>query len=95
MHELKKRQARDREKEVKRREKQMEKDKAEREAAAKIRMEQEAYELQVGASKARKAWGLLQCMATGAGTAERLRQLLCSASEAVSWREAAARPAPA
>lgn len=59
VHELKKRQARDREREVKRREKRMEKEKAEREATAKIRMEQEAYELQVGGGE----WG---CVATGA-----------------------------
>lgn len=47
VRELKKRQQKDREKEVRRREKQLEKERAEREAGAKIRMEQEAYELQI------------------------------------------------
>lgn len=47
MRELKKRQQKEREKEVKRREKQLEKEKAERAAQAKLKMEQEAYQLQV------------------------------------------------
>jgi F0F1-type ATP synthase assembly protein I len=48
VRELKKRQQKEREKEVKRREKQLEKEKAERAAQAKLKMEQEAYQLQVG-----------------------------------------------
>lgn len=60
VRELKKRQARDREKEVRRREKRQEKEKAEREAAAKIRMEQEAYELQASEPGARRGRGHLR-----------------------------------
>lgn len=48
VRELKKRQQKEREKEVKRREKQLDKDKADRAAQAKLLMEQEAYQLQVG-----------------------------------------------
>jgi hypothetical protein len=48
VRDLKKRQARDREREVRKRERRQEKERGEREAAAKIRMEQDAYELQVG-----------------------------------------------
>jgi hypothetical protein len=50
VRELKKRQARDRDKEVKRREKQLEKERGEREAAAMMQAEQQAYELQVWGS---------------------------------------------
>lgn len=49
VRELKKRQQKEREKEVKRREKQLEKEKTERAAQAKLKMEQEAYQLQVAA----------------------------------------------
>jgi len=47
VRELKKRQQKEREKEVKRREKQLDKEKAERAAQARLKMEQEAYQLQV------------------------------------------------
>ena len=47
VRELKKRQARDREEEVRKRERRQEKERQERESSAKIRMEQDAYELQV------------------------------------------------
>ncbi|WIA19827.1 hypothetical protein OEZ85_005735 [Tetradesmus obliquus] len=49
VRELKKRQQKEREKDVKRRGKQLEKEKAERAAQAKLKMEQEAYNLQVAA----------------------------------------------
>ncbi|KAF6261763.1 hypothetical protein COO60DRAFT_1636588 [Scenedesmus sp. NREL 46B-D3] len=49
VRELKKRQQKEREKEVKRREKQLDKEKAERATQAKLKMEQEAYQLQVAA----------------------------------------------
>lgn len=55
VRELKKRQQKEREKEVKRREKQLEKEKGERAAQAKLKMEQEAYQLQVGNGVLR--WG--------------------------------------
>lgn len=47
VRELKKRQQKEREKEVHQREKQLDKEKAERAAQAKQKMEQQAYELQV------------------------------------------------
>eukprot|EP00877_Chromochloris_zofingiensis_P014096 jgi/Chrzof1/8940/Cz03g30020.t1 len=49
VRELKKRQQKDRDKDVKRREKMVVKERAERESQAKLKMEQEAYELQVAA----------------------------------------------
>lgn len=48
VNELQRRQRKEHEKEVKRREKLQEKEKAERAAQAKLRMEEEAYQLQVG-----------------------------------------------
>lgn len=48
MSELQRRQRKDHEKEVKRREKLQDKEKAERAAQARLRMEEEAYQLQVG-----------------------------------------------
>jgi len=48
VNELQRRQRKEHEKEVKRREKLHEKEKAERAAHAKLKMEEEAYQLQVG-----------------------------------------------
>ena len=47
MRELKKRQQKDREKEIHRREKMLEKEKAEHEAQIRLKVEREAYEMQV------------------------------------------------
>jgi hypothetical protein len=47
VNELQRRQRKDHEKEVKKREKLLEKEKAERAASAKLKMEEEAYQLQV------------------------------------------------
>lgn len=47
VNELQRRQRKDHEKEVKKREKLQEKEKAERAAQAKLKMEEEAYQLQV------------------------------------------------
>ena len=52
VNELQRRQRKEHEKEVKRREKLQEKEKAEHAAQAKLKMEEEAYQLQVGGATA-------------------------------------------
>ncbi len=66
VNELQRRQRKEHEKEVKRREKLQEKEKTERAAQAKLKMEEEAYQLQVGGATNRSiviACGLWPCHA--------------------------------
>ncbi len=72
VRELKRRQQRDREKELRRRESSIEKEKAEREASARLKMEKDAYELQVAALAPKiqameASWNRLRAI-TGADT---------------------------
>jgi hypothetical protein len=58
VNELQRRQRKEHEKEVKKREKLQQKEKAERAAQAKLKMEEEAYQLQVG--EERLVWSTLK-----------------------------------